>query len=340
MISKIKIIFVIILLIGIFWTASFWAGINSSMQKADEEVVFVIESGQGVKTISHNLSEAELIKGEKYFNTYVWLKNWGAKIQAGEYILNKNLSIKEIAKKMVTGETESDERVIKIIEGWDIKDMTEYFAKNNITDSESFEKLARQKISQCSAELCSADFFKELPKNTTLEGYLFPDTYRIFRDATTEDIIKKMLDTFDQKLTDQMLADMKKQDKTLAEIIIMASIIEKEVPNPDDMKMISDIFYKRLDINMALQSDATINFFTHKGTTRPSLDDLEIKNPYNTYRNSGLPPGPISSPGLSAIEAAIYPKSNSYYYFLTTPKGKVIYSKDYDEHLRNKYKYY
>ena len=120
----------------------------------------------------------------------------------------------------------------------------------------------------------------------------------------------------------------------------MASIIEKEVPNPDDMKMISDIFYKRLDINMALQSDATINFFTHKGTTRPSLDDLEIKNPYNTYRNSGLPPGPISSPGLSAIEAAIYPKSNSYYYFLTTPKGKVIYSKDYDEHLRNKYKYY
>ena len=137
-----------------------------------------------------------------------------------------------------------------------------------------------------------------------------------------------------------MRADIKAQGKTINEIITMASIIEKEVPHAEDMKKIAGIFYQRLNIGMAMQSDATINFITGKGTTRPSAEDLQVASPYNTYKYRDLPPGPISNPGLAAIEAAIYPEKNDFLYFLTTPEGQVIYSRTYAEHLAAKYKYY
>ena len=136
-----------------------------------------------------------------------------------------------------------------------------------------------------------------------------------------------------------MREEIKKQGKTIFEVVSLASIIEREVPNDEDKKMIADIFLKRLNIGMALQSDATINFITGKGMTQPTYDDLKIDSLYNSYLYPGLPPGPISNPGLSSIEAVIYPISNNYYFFLTTKEGEVIYSVDYDEHLRNKAKY-
>ncbi len=341
MLKKTSTLIIALVIVILFFTISFLIGISGQGQRTSEEIIFVIEPGQGVKQISNNLVEQELIKKSFYFNLYVWFKDWGTKLQAGEYILDKNLSIKKIAYKLAGGDAQSDEVEIKIIEGWDIKDIAEYFDKNNIIDSKKFVSLSGSGSDSCFfVESCKTDLLTTVPKGASLEGYLFPDTYRIFEDATTEEIIAKMLKNFESKITDQMLADIKKQNKTLHEIIIMASIIEKEVPIPADMKMISDIFYKRLEIGMPLQSDATINYFTHKGTTRPSLNDLQVVHPYNTYKNRGLTPGPISNPGISAIEASIYPQSNNYFYFLTTPKGKVIYTKTYENHLREKYKYY
>jgi len=341
MLKKTSTLIIALVIVILFFTISFLIGISGQGQRTSEEIIFVIEPGQGVKQISNNLVEQELIKKSFYFNLYVWFKDWGTKLQAGEYILDKNLSIKKIAYKLAGGDAQSDEVEIKIIEGWDIKDIAEYFDKNNIIDSKKFVSLSGSGSDSCFfVESCKTDLLTTVPKGASLEGYLFPDTYRIFEDATTEEIIAKMLKNFESKITDQMLADIKKQNKTLHEIIIMASIIEKEVPIPADMKMISDIFYKRLEIGMPLQSDATINYFTHKGTTRPSLNDLQVVHPYNTYKNPGLTPGPISNPGISAIEASIYPQSNNYFYFLTTPKGKVIYTKTYENHLREKYKYY
>jgi len=103
--------------------------------------------------------------------------------------------------------------------------------------------------------------------------------------------------------------------------------------------MVSDIFWKRYEIGMALQSDASVNYITGKGTTRPSLEDTQIDSLYNTYKYPGLPLGPISNPSAEAIEAAIYPTPNDYYYFLTTPEGEIIYSRDHDEHVANKQRY-
>ena len=148
-----------------------------------------------------------------------------------------------------------------------------------------------------------------------------------------------MLDNFSQKLEGNLTSKILAQKKSIFEIITLASIIEKEVRNPEDMKMVADIFYKRLNKGMALQSDATVNYITGKGLLQPTLADTQIDNRYNTYKYPGLSLGPISNPGLSAIIAAIEPNSNPYYYFLTTKDGAVIYSKTYEEHLRNKAKY-
>jgi UPF0755 protein len=149
-----------------------------------------------------------------------------------------------------------------------------------------------------------------------------------------------MLDNFNKKLTPELVTEINKQQKTVHEIITLASIIEKEVSNDNDRKLVADIFYKRLEKGIGLQSDATVNYVTGKSTTRPSAQDLAVDSPYNTYKYKGLPPGPISNPGISAILAAIYPTSNPYFYFLTTPDGKVIYSKAYQEHLQAKAQYY
>ncbi len=168
---------------------------------------------------------------------------------------------------------------------------------------------------------------------------MFPDTYRIFKNATAQDIIEKMLDNFDQKISSELRTEISKQNKSIFDIITLASIVEKELSADEDRAIAADIFYRRMEIGMPLQSDATVNYVTGKKETRPSVDDTHTDSLYNTYQNRGLPPGPISNPGLSAIKAVIYPKANNYYYFLTTEEGDVIYSRTNDEHAENKAKY-
>jgi UPF0755 protein len=180
---------------------------------------------------------------------------------------------------------------------------------------------------------------EDAPASATLEGYIFPDTYFVDSYTSTNDFIAKALNNFEKKLTPELREEIASQGKTIFEVVNLASIVEREVPAYADKKMIADIFLKRLDINMGLQSDATINFITGKGTTQPSLDDLETESPYNTYKYRGLPPGPISSPGIDSIEAVVYPTANPYYFFLTTDEAETIYGVTHDDHVENKNKY-
>jgi len=180
----------------------------------------------------------------------------------------------------------------------------------------------------------------DAPAGASLEGYLFPNTHFISAETTEEDLVRKLLQDFDVKLSSDLRNEIASQGKTIFETVTLASIIEREVPQDKDKKMIADVFRKRLAIGMALQSDATVNFVTGKNKAQPSLADLAIDSPYNTYKYRGLPPGPISSPGLASIKAVIYPTPNQYYYFLTTlDEGEVIYGVSYEDHLANKAKY-
>lgn len=174
-----------------------------------------------------------------------------------------------------------------------------------------------------------------------LEGYLFPDTYQVFDGALASIIIAKMLSNFDRKLTFDLRLEIKKQGKTIYQIVTMASILEREVRSQKDMKIAADIFWRRLADGMPLQADSTLNYFGQNNLgwqAKPGLtyEQLQIDSSYNTYKYKGLPPTPISNPGWQAIEAAIYPAPNKYWYFLSKPSGETVFAYTLAEQEKNK----
>ena len=315
-----------------------WRGINEPMQAASAEVNFLIEPGQGVRTIGANLAAAGLIRRPFYFYWYVAFKRIDKNLQAGEYLLNKNMSVRGLAKKLAGGNVAEKEKTITIIEGWNINEIADYLEKNNVIKAKDFIALTTPAPGTCFAlESCQVSFLSEIPAGATLEGYLFPDTYRIFKNSSAEDIIAKMLKNLDGKVTEKMRADIKQQGRNLHDVITMASLLEKEARAPADMKVVSDIFWKRISSGVALQSDATLSYILNDKVAAHSAEDLAVDSPYNTYKYRGLPSGPIDSPGLNAIQAAIYPTPTDYFYFLHNLKtGKIYFAKTFAEHKKNK----
>ncbi len=313
--------------------------LSSPVSSKKSPVYFEVASGQTLKQVSKNLADQGLIRSSFVFETYAKIRGWQSRVVAGNHLLDKNMNIKDILGNIITNKNLENERTITIIEGWTIEEIADYLASQKIVSKSDFMAAAQTNSWKHKGLDQDYDFLTGVSAKT-LEGFLFPDTYRIFTDATARDIVKKMLDNFDSKLTAKMRSDIASQGKSIFEVINLASIIEREVSKDADKKLIADIFLKRLKAGIALQSDATINYITGKGMSQPSYDDLKIDSPYNTYKYRGLPPGPISNSGLKSIEAVIYPTPNPYYYFLTTlDDGTVIYSKTYEEHLKNKAKY-
>lgn len=277
---------------------------------------FVIEKGQGLSEIAHNLAQQKIIKRPLGFEIYaIWTGDYN-KLLAGKFFLPQKISIKDLMRILTNEKFMQLETEITIIEGWNKNEIADYLEQKQLVDKKTFLKAVDD-----------------------LEGFLYPDTYRIYQATTADEIIKKMLDNFNAKLTTDLRAKIEQQHKTILQILTMASIIEKEMTGLENRKIASGIFWKRIQQGIPLQSDATINYITQKGMIQPNYADLEIENPYNTYKNYGLPPGPICNPGIDAIIAAIEPTASPYYYFLTTKTGEVIFSKTYEGHLKNKQKY-
>ena len=180
---------------------------------------------------------------------------------------------------------------------------------------------------------------KDKPSFVSLEGFLFPDTYRIYRDSSSEEMIKIFLANFEKKISPEMREKFTAQKRSVFAVIIMASIIEKEVRGDEDRRLVSDIFWRRLEKGMPLQADSTVNYVVGENNPSSTAEDLAFNSLYNTYKYPGLPLGPICNPGLSAIVAAIDPVSNANWYFLTDKTGAVHYAKTLEEHNRNKMKY-
>ena len=328
-----KLLFLIIIVLIVSFFYFLWL-ISTPVSVQKTPAYFMVETGETLEDVAKNLKESGLIKSSSAFKIYAKIRGWQGQLIAGNHLLDKNMSIRVIIRSLTSSDNLKNERSITIIEGWRIEEIANYLEANKIVSKKDFLNEVLTANWQDKYEFLAGI------KAKTLEGFLFPDTYRIFLNATAEDIVKKMLDNFDSKLTAKMRDDISADGNNIFEVVTLASIIEKEVPQDKDKKLIADVFLKRLKDNIALQSDATINFITGKGQVQPTLDDLKINSPYNTYKYRGLPPGPIANPGLSSLAAAIYPTPNPYYYFLTTlDDGTVIYSRTYDEHLKNKAKY-
>lgn len=298
---------------------------------------FKIEKGESTALIAKNLESAGFVARGQYFLFYVWAEGLKGKIIAGEYEIGAGLTIPEIATIITSDNTESLQVKITFPEGWTNKEV-EARIKNNKLNTDQFQELLKKP--EYFQEKYSYEFLKNLLKGATLEGFLFPDTYYFYKDATAEDIIKKMLDNFDQKLSANLRQEIEKQGKSIYAIITMASVIEGEVKTDADREIVSGLFWQRIKSGQALQSCATLAYVLGENKKQYSFADTRTVSPYNTYLNKGLPPGPIANPGLSAIRAAIYPVDSQYNYFLSDPEtGKTIFSKTLDEHNANKAKY-
>ncbi len=267
-----------------------------------KEIVFRIERGQGSWTIARLLEQEKFIRSAVFFEMYTFLRGATGRLQAGDYVISPANSIVQISNKLASGDVVR--KRITIIEGWTVKDIANYLEQQKVASVEDILAFKNQ------------------------EGYLFPDTYEVSSGATPEEIVAMMADTFKKKAGD-----------VSKDIVITASILEKEVKGLEDKRIVAGILKKRLRVGMPLQIDATINYITGKRDSQASHIDIAIDSPYNTYKYRGLPLGPISNPGLESIRAALEPLDSSYWYYLSTPEGKTIFSKTLDEHAKAKAKY-
>lgn len=296
--------------------------------------IFKIEKGEGNGSVSGRLKSEGLVSGNIYFYYYMRSQGLLNKILPGDYELSGKMTIPEIA---VTITQEQNKSVrITFPEGWDSKKIAERLSANGFSGPEFLDVVK----SPSNGLTSKYSFFSLLPNGVSLEGYIFPDTYFFSQKLTTEEIVGKMLADFDNQLTPDMRAEIKKQGRSLEDVVTMASILEKEVKSDEDRKIASGIFWNRIKNGQPLQSCATIAYVLGASKEQYTFEDTRVASPYNTYLNQGLPPGPIDSPSLSSIEAAIYPQDTSYNYFLSDPEtGKTIFSKTLEEHNANKAKY-
>lgn len=226
------------------------------------------------------------------------------------------------------------EKVITIIEGWNIKQIDNYLSEQGVSID---KRVADFKVRDFKSDY---DFLADAPAGASLEGYLFPDTYRVFASTTADEIIHKMLGNFATKVSPEMITEIGKQKKTLHQVVTMASVVEKEVTSKNDMKIVAGIFWDRIKNGQALESCATLAYILGENKAQYTYEDTRIDSPYNTYLNRGLPPGPIANPGLNAISGSISPTYTDYNYFLSRPDTKeTVFSKTYAEHTANKQKY-
>ncbi|KKU12449.1 MAG: Aminodeoxychorismate lyase [Parcubacteria group bacterium GW2011_GWC2_45_7] len=298
-----------------------------------------IPRGAGVKEIAETLKEANLIRSRFGFETLVWLRRAGSRLQAGEYTFQPSMSLTDIVRMLTRGLGAVNERELTIVEGWTAQEVADYLEAQGFARKQEFMSIAGSSSTRQRLDITGFGFLRDKPDGVGLEGYLFPDTYRVFRDANTEAIARRMLENFSSKLTAEMQADITSQGKTIFDIVRMASIVEAEVPHEEDRPIISGILWKRLDAGMALQVDSTLNYAIDGRNSALTSQQLQIDSPYNTYKYRGLPPTPIGNPGLSAIRAAIYPRHTAYWYFLSGKDGTTYFAKTLDEHNINKAKY-
>jgi UPF0755 protein len=332
---KISVIIVAgIILVGCFFYL--YNQIYLASGSATEKKTVLVEKGDNALVVGDRLAKGGMITGKYYLAYYLWKNGQLHNLVAGVYEFSPGLKIPEIARIITGGQVASTSIPITFPEGWTIKQMAARLSANGFSGDEFLAI-----VNNPSQELKDKyKFLSEIPAGKSMEGYLFPDTYYFAKDATAQDIVEKMLKNFDAKISANMLADVAKQNKSLYDIVTMASILEGEVASAEDRKIVAGLFWNRIAAGMALGSDATLEYVLGTNDKQHSIAQTKIDSPYNTYLYKGLPPGPVSNPGLLAITAALYPTDSPYNYFLSDPKtGKTIFAKTFAEHIANKAKY-
>ncbi len=311
-------VFFIALLGGIFAYIYYQNEVTKPTMVNDKYLIMTIDKGTSTKEVAQELEDLGVIPS-KYI-MYAYMKQHPDKhIQAGYYkVPTKDLTFAKLIDEFQKG---SFEQKLTFIEGWRTEEYADYLETT-----------------------MNSDFAQNfLNSKYTKEGYMFPDTYIIEKTDSANKLASWMRNTFDKKFTDQMLKDAQKRNLTKEQIVILASIIEREMNIKKDRPIVAGILIKRLQNDWPLQADATVQYAKgHKGNWWPRLkagDTKSVNSPYNTYLNKGLPPAPICNPSLDAIKSVIYYKETPYWFYITDHNGVTHYSETLEEHNANVQKY-
>jgi len=280
------------------------------------EQVVTIESGLSANQVANVLEEENVVKSSSLLYFILILFHDPASIKAGAYVFNQTESAFAVASKITNDSPRIDLLPLTFPEGFSVKD---------------YAKIASQELPDFDAE-------KFFTLASSSEGYLFPDTYNIPPEFTEQELMELQLETYQTKTSNLVLGD-NPYGLTDYEILILASIVEREANTEESMRMVAGILLNRLELGMALQADASLEYILDKPLSELTADDLKIDSPYNTYLYPGLPPTPIGNPGLTSIKAVLNPLKTDYYYYLTDENGDFYYAKTYSEHQSNIEKY-
>jgi UPF0755 protein len=311
----------------------FYEAYQPPTAKQGQATVLTVQSGQTVTAIGESLAKAGLIRNAFVFRLYVSYHHLGRSFQAGRYQFKVGMSIAQLTQLLAHGKVMSNAVKVTIPEGFTVKQIAERLAANHICTQQSF-------LSQVQDGQFTEPFLKQIVTNKNvkfrLEGYLFPDTYDIRRGESPHQVVDAMLKDFQRHFNTTVMAQIKASGQTLEAVVTKASLVVEEAKVSSERPIIASVIDNRLKDHMKLEIDATIEYILgHQNIV--TYKDLKVQDPYNTYLHAGLPPGPIASPGMASIEAAIHPAHTGYLYYVAkyNGTGEHYFSKTYAQQLHN-----
>ncbi|MGE5417035.1 MAG: endolytic transglycosylase MltG [Acidobacteriota bacterium] len=329
---KAKIVLVLLVVLLVVWTAIAVTNLHLSPMRPDSKdyIQVHIPNNSTTRQVGQILVKNKLIRSTDFFEVFCRFTGKDGHLKAGYYRFSDGQTLSEIIKDLMEGRTISI--TITIPEGYTLSQIGDLLVKKNVcTDQQWGAALVKQ---------YNYPFLNKLSQRPNrLEGFLFPDTYQIQKTVAPEQVIELMLKRFDQVWDERFAKTVEEKNLDIYQVITMASLVEKEAKVENERARIAGVLNNRLEQGMPLQVDATILYSLGKHKERVTYADLGVYSPYNTYRFSGLPPGPIANPGAASIAAAISPEKNEYLYYVSENNGQHYFSRTYQEHLNAKNKF-
>lgn len=326
----------LILLLTLTLLISSCSAIMESMYEpvnpADTTTVTIeVPEGSTFKGVAKELADKKLISSAMALTNYVDDNALSAKLQKGTYQIAPSMDIATIATLLTAHPEEKPTVKVTFPEGFEVKDIIKRLQEKGFAkDQAAFEKVLVE-------HPFDYKFLEGVDRSLRLEGYLFPDTYQFYTDATDVEIVTKMLDNFNKKYTEEFYNRAEELGLTTNEVITLASIVEREARKREEFPLVAGVFINRIEDKMPLEACSTVQFILGERKPVLSIADTKIDSPYNTYQIPGLPPGPIAQPSLLAIKSVLYPEASDYLFFVVANKGdgSHLFAKTYAEHLKN-----
>lgn len=314
---------------------SMWKEYTRTESEEGHDVTVVIEEGCTTKRVGKLLKDAGVIRYQSVFYLKMYSSEYRGKIRYGEFLLNDGMCVDDVIAALVTGGAQKEEKSFTIPEGYSAPMIARKLEREKIMPAEEFLTAVRQAAGETAwaAELPAADrvFYQ-------LEGFLFPDTYYLSENMTGIELVHKILEEFQKKMTAERREKATAMGMSMEEVITRASLVQKETERMEEFPTVAGVINNRLAQDMYLQFDSTVVYALTGGmygVDRVLYSHLEVESPYNTYKNKGLPPGPICNPSLEAVDGVLNPQTHEYLYFQTDQvknDGSNLYFKTYEEH--------